>query len=293
LVYVQELKRNQLFTAAADGSSPRPLPLKATLRCIDVSPQGSLLAFTDDDPAVGPATSRVGIVPLDGQPMRYLAAHQGSCPVFSPRGDTLAFVDTEAGRDGLWTLRLDEVQPRRVLAAAPAATLQRPAWSPDGRRLAVAELGGDAGSGLSLVDLRSGAADRLADGEFAAASWSPDGRWIAACGVSAGGGGLHLVDVASRAARLLSPRRSFAAAPLWSADSRSMQVLDGERTCPALVRIGLEGRELLGEVRLARPEVPGFWGVFEVLRLPGGAGWVLVLERYEADLFLLEADGTG
>lgn len=293
LVYVQEFKREQLFTAAADGSSPRALPLKATLRCVDVDPGGSLLAFTDDDPAVGPAASRVGLVPFSGQPMRYLAARQGSCPVFSPRGDVLAFVDTKGGRDGLWTLRLDEVQPRRVLVAEPAATLQRPAWSPDGKRLAVAAAGGREGSGLLLVEPGATAPQRLAAGDFGGTAWSPDGRWIAACGSSPRGSGLYLLDAGSRALRLISPKRSFAAAPLWAADSRSLLILVNERRRPTLVRLDLEGHELPGAVRFERPEVPGFWGIFDVQPLPGGSGWVFLLERYEADLFLLEANGTG
>ena len=292
LVYVQELKRQQLFRTASDGTAPRALPLKATLRCVDVDPSGTLLAFTDDDPAVGPAASRVGLVPLGGQPMRYLAARQGSCPVFSPSGASLAFVDTEDGRDGLWTLALDAVQPRRVLTAEAGALLQRPTWSPDGRRLAVAAVGGTA-SALLLLDAGSGGTDAVVAGEFAAAAWSPDGRWIAACGHSAAGAGLHLCDAASGAVRLLSPRRSFAAAPLWSADSRSLQLLTAERTEPALVTVDLEGRDLGAAVRFERPTSPGFWGVFEARPLPDRSGWVLLLERYEADLFLLEAAAPG
>ena len=289
LVYVQELKRQQLFVAAADGGSPQPLPLKATLRCFDVDPAGALLAFTDDDHAVGPAASRVGLVPLAGQPMRYVAARQGSCPVFSPDGGGLAFVDTADGRDGLWTLRLDEVRPRRVLAAEPAATLQRPAWSPDGGRLAVAVQGGAAGSALLLADARAGTVERAADGDFAAPAWSPDERWIAVCGRTGAGSGLFVLDVQSRRPRLLSPRRSYAAAPVWAADSRSLWLLDDERTRAALVPIDLDGRDLPGVVHLERPQVAGFWGLFEVRPLPDG-GWVFLVERYEADLYLLEAD---
>jgi Tol biopolymer transport system component/DNA-binding winged helix-turn-helix (wHTH) protein len=290
LVYVQEFKRQQLFTAAADGAAPRPLPLKATLRCVDVDASGSLLAFTDDDPAVGPAASRVGLVPFGGQPMRYLAARQGSCPVFSPAGGALAFVDTEAGRDGLWTVNLDEVQPRRVLQAESGATLQRPAWSPAGTGLAVATLGGAGGSGLLRVDTAQGGAYRLASGEFGAAAWSPDGHRIAVCGVAAAGAGLYVMDAESGTHRLVSARRSYAAAPVWSADSTSILLLDHERTRPSLVSIDLDGRERAGGMVFERPSVPGFWGIFEFRPLPGGAGWIFVLERYEADLFLLEAD---
>ena len=48
-----------------------------------------------------------------------------------------------------------------------------PAWSPDGETIAVT------GEGLRLVDVESGDAVQLTEGQLdTEPSWSPDGRWI-------------------------------------------------------------------------------------------------------------------
>jgi hypothetical protein len=111
---------------------------------------------------------------------------------------------------GIFEIRLPEETVRQVLVTPYCEALS--AWhslslSPDGDRAV-----GIAGNQLDVIDVARGTTHTVAD-EVLSASWSPDGRWIAALKRR---GGILLIN-----ANDLKQRRTLAEARVqWSPDSR-------------------------------------------------------------------------
>jgi Tol biopolymer transport system component/DNA-binding winged helix-turn-helix (wHTH) protein len=90
---------------------------------------------------------------------------------FSPDGTTIAYSSDRSGALEIYVEGLAEGALATSLTPGAGQCIQ-PAWSPDGRFIAYAEL---AGNGIWIVPSRGGAARKLT--EFGAhPSWSPDGR---------------------------------------------------------------------------------------------------------------------
>ncbi|MCU0291910.1 MAG: winged helix-turn-helix domain-containing protein [Thermoanaerobaculaceae bacterium] len=286
LAYVQESKEMVLLAVDTDGRQPRPLAAKTTLRSIDLDPTGAWLAFTDNEPSHG--HGHVGVLPLAGGPARTLSTGEASCPVFSPDGRRVAFIRHDRGGDVLVTVPAGGGEELVVLPGEAGRELGRPAWAPDGQGLTVPAHGGAAGSGLLAAAASGGGPRVLLAGELGPPTWSKDGRWVAASSRTAGSEGLYLVEMTTGVSRRLSGRHSFLAAPIFGPGDTSVLVLEGSRSRPRLVEVGLDGRETGREIVVEHPPEAGFWGIFEALPRPGG-GFLCVMERYEADLYLLEA----
>ncbi len=143
----------------ADGSNPRRLRTGTFGAAWPTwSPDGREIAFsTSDFPA---QWSGIYVINLDGTHRRLLA--HGVGPVWSPRGDTIAYrsncggirLVTPAGKDA--TRRTPNASCRSV---GPRGW---PVWSPDGRTIAIATDGGGGlyevradGTHLRLITLRS------------------------------------------------------------------------------------------------------------------------------------------
>ena len=114
----------------------------------------------------------VWIAALDGSAPRKIGP--GSSPAVAPRGDRVAFV-----RGGqLWWTRLDGKSTAQT--SAIRGSCERPVWSPDGARIAVAIVRNDH-SLIGVVDAATGALrylDAATDFDNYPA-WSPDGRGVA------------------------------------------------------------------------------------------------------------------
>jgi Tol biopolymer transport system component len=149
-------------------------------------------------------------------------------PAISPDGEHIAFRSDRDG-GGIFVMGATGESVRRVTDFG-----YHPAWSPDGKELAVSTrqvenlAKADPGH-LVVVRVDTGARRTLVtagpDGIWAAAqpAWSPDGRWIAFFLVY--GGGLRAIGVVPAAGG--APRRIFSGAPAsgtpaWSADGRSV-----------------------------------------------------------------------
>ena len=139
----------------------------------------------------------LAVVGIDGQVPRRLTRHLGfdNYPAWSPDSTRIAFVSdryvTEAEKrsgtrppPGLYTMAADGSNVRLLVNSSGTVALQPPAWSPDGRSIAVAaRRQGEAGNGLYVVNADGSRLLQLDEARLADAvsggSWSPDGTRLA------------------------------------------------------------------------------------------------------------------
>lgn len=283
IVFVQESKEYVVLALDEEGRQPKPLATKTTLRQLAVDLGGNWLAFTDDDPAAG--AGQVAVMPAGGGAARALCDRPASSPAFSWNGGEIALVRRDTSGEWLAVVSITGGAPRTV-SHERGVGLGVPAFSPDGRQLAVAGSLGGRGPGLQLVEISTGASRQLAAGDFGAPAWLPDGQALAVCGRAAGGDGLFLVEVVGGATSFLRVDCSRQSPPLVRSGGSSLLVLAGSRSRPRLIEVTVAGRVTGREIALECPPESGFWGVFEVLARPGG-GFLALMERYESDLNLL------
>lgn len=189
---------------AAGGAAPRRLTSNREGNFEPaVSPDGGLVAFVSSRDG----NNQIYRMRADGADERRLTAfHRDDwAPVWSPRGDAIAFTSQREGADRVYVMRPDGTGQRRLVqaglddAAAGADVQERaPAWSPDGRRVALVRQRRDAAPRIVVVDAASGRAAELpcAPGRCDEPAWSPDGRYIVFAGGApddaARGGDLYL-----------------------------------------------------------------------------------------------------
>lgn len=150
----------QLYVCAADGSGAAPLfpdSQKDDEREPRVSPDGNRVAYISDrDSEDGDVDLWVAeLTPGSGDKVRRtrLTAGRGleGFPSWSPDGGRLAFYALREGVGSVWVTSVDppvdvdesEADPRPRPTAAPALVSRHggvPAWSPDGRRIAIGVL---------------------------------------------------------------------------------------------------------------------------------------------------------
>ncbi len=137
----------------------------------------------------------LAVVDLDGQAPRRLTRHPAfeNYPAWSPDGTRVAFLSNrhryaprseQYERVGLYTMAADGADVRLLVNNSGSVAWQPPAWSPDGRSIAVAAWPqGEAGHGLYVVHADGARVLQLAEARLADAvsggSWSPDGTRLA------------------------------------------------------------------------------------------------------------------
>lgn len=134
-------------------------------------------------------------------------------PALSPDGSALAYVTSQATvvpgfgsriTQQLWLASLREGRPLQLAVGSEGET--RPAWSPDGKRIAFSSARRGS-QDIWTVNPDGQELARLTETPSAETSpaWSPEGREIAYVSTEAGRMRLMLLDVATRASRPLSP----------------------------------------------------------------------------------------
>jgi Tol biopolymer transport system component len=182
---------------------------------IDASADGRRLVATISNPTANlvslPILDRLttdeDVKPLGLPTVRAWAPRYG--------GATLFYLSARGGGDGLW--RYDGTDATEIWRGADGALLEPPAVTRDGRRVAVV-LRKQGRRTLTLLSSEGGDAKPLAPeiDVTSAASWSPDGQWIAAGGIDAKGSGLFKIPVDGRMPQRLTT--GTATNPVWSPD---------------------------------------------------------------------------
>ncbi|MGH9394272.1 MAG: protein kinase domain-containing protein [Terriglobales bacterium] len=151
-------------------------------------------SFSPDGSAVYYLRNRsLEAVPVLGGAVRTIAPSACSGAGFSPDGSLIAFVMGADSNMVLMLAHADGSQPHMLRRSDPGSgytsqcwgsvgdITHAPAWSPDGRRIAIAESKIGVGGAVEIVDASSGKAARLAaEVNFAATdvSWLPDGSGL-------------------------------------------------------------------------------------------------------------------
>ena len=183
--------------AVAGAAVQRQLTFSGDANAPAISPDGKWVAFTSGD-------SVLLVREVSGGPaIRVMSGSYILAPRWSPDGATLlarATLDTSfATSDGLYEVARLGGEPRRV--GAPGIYVAD--YSPDGKRIAASTI-----DSVTISDRASGAIARRFKipglNLVGSMRWAPDGRWIAAAGLSAGGSSIVMV----------SPEGQPAAAPL-------------------------------------------------------------------------------
>ena len=145
----------------------------------------------------------IAVVGLDGKTPRRLTRHNDfdNYPAWSPDGTRVAFVSNrdvpdieKTWRAGLYTMAADGADVRRLAAGLEGVAWQPPAWSPDGRSLAVAGVEPGDAHGLYLVHTDGAGFVRLADA-ISGGAWSPDGARLAFAKPEGAGVALYTIAV--------------------------------------------------------------------------------------------------
>ncbi len=147
---------------------------------LDVSPDGNTIVFD--------LLGDIYTIPAQGGPAKALASGMAwdMQPRFSPDGRHIAFISDRDGADNLWIMGADGSNPTQV-SKEDFRLVHNPAWSPDGRFIAVRKhftkrrsLGAgeiwfyhrDGGDGLQVIEKRTNQKD------INEPAFSPDGKYL-------------------------------------------------------------------------------------------------------------------
>ena len=142
------------------------------------SPDGKMIAFA----STRDGSARIWLKQLaTGEEVALTSGPADSIPKFSPDGSSLLFLRGTAAPFELYRVSTVGGEPRRITAGVASG----PAWSPDGRRIAIGRSTTSSGLADILVTLSAEGDEerevaRVSDFLLLALNWSPDGATIGA-----------------------------------------------------------------------------------------------------------------
>ena len=251
LIYIAGASRTGGLAMIERHGSVTSLPVKAAVyEAPRISPDGTRVA-------VGTAGTHANIWMSDlrgTSSIRQLTLEgRNRFPVWSADGERVAFQSDRGGDVAIWWQRADGTQPAERLTTPDANDVHTPeAWSPRDNRLLydTARASQHALWMLSLDDRRSSiVSDVQGSGVPIAATFSPDGRWIAYQFGSVGPGTFPSVFVRPFPLTSVKYRIADGIHPLWSPDGKELLYNQGPSRPLAAVSVTTEPVFSWGEPR--------------------------------------------
>ena len=180
-------------------------------------------------------------------------------PVWSPDGQSLAYVSFESQRSAVYVQTLRTAERRRV--SSRAGVNGAPAFSPDGRRLALTLSSRDGNLDIHVLDLQTGALERLTDHPAidTEPAWSVDGSRILFTSDRAGGPQIYEMEARPQArARRLSFQGAYNARPRVSPDGRTLAFVTREGAAYRIAKQDVQSGTLQILTTGSQDESPSF-----------------------------------
>lgn len=167
-----------------------------------------------------PGVKEVFQIDRDGENLVPLTRHGSLTLSPSVAADgRLAYVTYKGGAPEIWgQRRRDGAHERLYPTGGSGGMVSSPTWSPDGRRLAFVQGDRRGNSDIMVLDLESGRARRLTDGNGinTEPSWNPNGTQLAFTSDREGGPQVFLMQDDGSNLRRLTGEGLYNASPAWS-----------------------------------------------------------------------------
>jgi tricorn protease len=154
--------------------------------------------------------------------------------VFSADGKHVACITDQTGEQEIAIFDAAGKEPPRILTHSEKGWLLDPVWSPDGKKLAYADLT----QTLFIVDVESGASTRIDASdvwEISEYEFSPDGKWLAYIKQEANQyQALYLCDVADQTTHRVTAGFSDDSAPAWDPQGKYLYFLSARSINPVM-----------------------------------------------------------
>jgi TolB protein len=232
-------KKYVLQVADADGFNPRAI-FSSSKQILSPawSPDGSRLAYVSFESG----NSAIYIQDIIQGTRAKVSAKKGinSAPSWSPDGRKLALTLSAAGSPDIYVLDIAAKNLQR-LTSGPAIDTE-PSWMPDGKTLLFTS-DRSGGPQIYQVSVNGGKAQRLTfDGKYnAAADVSPDGRYVAMVNNSGNGFRVALMDLQSKAMRVIS-NGSLDEAPSFAPNGSMIMYATADQGRGVLAAVSADGR---------------------------------------------------
>jgi TolB protein len=218
------------------------------------------IAYVTVTPGTERRTYRLIVADADGENPRIMveSAEPIMSPAWSPDGRQIAYVSFENRRSEIFVQDLKSGTRKRV-SARPGVN-GAPAFSPDGKTLAVALSRQDGNLDIYAVDIASQGVTRLTTGAAIDTEpvWSLDGSQIYFTSDGTGGPQVYRVPASGGAAQRVTFEGKYNARPRLSPDGKQIAVVhnDGGKYRIAIVDLARASTQVLSDGRL--DESPSF-----------------------------------
>jgi Tol biopolymer transport system component len=186
-----------IWIVSANGGTPRLASAADVIDTISWSPDGQRLVYSTPR---GDAPGLTVLSLADGRSTPLSTPAAATAPAWAPQGDVIAYVDPRGGPAGAMLKFVGTDGRPRALGPAEDVRINNgvAAWSPDGRRLAIATIIGNFENSLSIVELEgTGRVRKLTDlpGDIRprGLTWNPDGTSLTV-GISRASGDIFLAE---------------------------------------------------------------------------------------------------